>query len=353
MKTLIYKELNERLLGDWKALWHRANYANYVNSPQWFLSVVETFQPKSYVIIATYDKAKLVAIGALVKEKRYGIGVYTTAPSDFVCGLPFLVDIQNRRILNSFAGGIGKVGSIVLDNVAKRDAEAVERAVKNTALTPFSLNFYLEFQNSSSGEVLISNRKKLMHQVRSIEKEFVLKDFSGGETGILKKVFELDSRSRKHKRGYDVFSDKKIMNFFKLLAEKYKEVLKVNILYFRSEPIAYEMGYLISNTYFGNQMAFVDDFSRFSPGKVLIAKLMDSLNTKGVRKFDLGSGDSRLKRSLAKDYSQLYKVVISDNLILRMYINNVYRYRNKTYSLLQRNMTIYSIYRKLRKVVGI
>jgi len=352
MKTVIYKKLDKKLQDDWEALWRRVSYANYVNSPQWFLSVVEAFRPKDYVIIATYDSNKLVAVGALVEEKRYGVNVFATAPADFVCGMPFLVDFKNKKILAAFLDGVRKIGSVILDNVSDDGAMAIKRAMKNTDLIPYSLNYYLKLEKDSKGEVLIRNRKKLIRQIRNIESEFVLKNFNGIDTGVLKNVFELDNKSRKHKRGYSAFSDKKIKIFFELLAKKYAEVLTVNILYFRNQPIAYEMGYLVGNTYFGNQMAFVEDYSRYYPGKVLIVKLIDSLNTKGVRRFDLGSGDNFLKRSLTTDYSKLYKVIISDNIFLRIYVTNVYKYKDKVYNLLKENTGAYSFYKKLRKFIG-
>src|SRR5436190_23787405 len=98
MKALIYKTIDQDFIKEWETLWRNSISANYVNSPQWFLSVLETFEYKNFAIVAVYSKENLVAVAALVKEKKYGIPCYTIAPGDFSCAFPFLFDLSNKEI---------------------------------------------------------------------------------------------------------------------------------------------------------------------------------------------------------------------------------------------------------------
>src|SRR6185312_9663597 len=109
MKTVIYRNYDQNILKEWQSLWEKSAYASYVNSSDWFLSVIEIFGYKKYGIIALYEGEKLAAIGALVEESKYGIPCYTIAPGNFACGLPFLIDIQDSQAIKSFTEALSEL----------------------------------------------------------------------------------------------------------------------------------------------------------------------------------------------------------------------------------------------------
>ena len=158
MKAVIYKKINNNVISEWRSLWEKSPDANYTNSPEWFLSVIESFKYKKYVIIALYEKEKLISIGALVKEKQYGVEFYTIAPGDFVCGTPFLLDLENKTAIEMLTKKLLELGNIFLNNVPQTFLTALKQQTSYINATYQAANIYLPVKKNDQGNVLISKR---------------------------------------------------------------------------------------------------------------------------------------------------------------------------------------------------
>jgi len=351
MKAKIYQTIDKQVIKDWQKLWEKSSFANYANAPQWFLSAVETFEFKNYAIIALYEKEKLIAIGALVKEKRYGLNFYTVAPGDFTCGIPFLIDLDNNKIVQEFKKQLLLLGHVFLSNIPTAFLEAFgkDSSVMQSSLQ--TVNYFLPIIKDSSGQALIVKRNKLMHRVKTIQEKFTLHSFNGVTMEGLDKAFELDDQSRKQSRGYNAFNSVEVKNFYKNLVKHFKENLCINILYLEDKPIAYEIGFLIGKNYFGSQMAYVAEYKQYSPGKVILVKLVDFLASKDIKKLDCGSGDSPIKQLLTDEKRDLYEIILSDNKFVRNYSKYVGILKQFAYDKLHQNIRVYSLYRRIRKIL--
>lgn len=330
-------------------MWKNSPFANYTNSPQWFLSVIESFKYKDFAIIALYDKELLVAIAALVKEKKYGVSCYTVAPQDFACGIPFLFDFTNRKLGKIFAENLLTLGNIFLGNISEKFLNEFGQVTKSIATAPYSLNYQFTFEKDNDGSVLIRNRKKLLHEARNVTERLQFKTFAGEIEG-LETIFAIDVKSRKQTRGYSTFSNKEIKSFYRTLATHFKKTFLVGILYLDSEPIAYGMGFLIGSSFFYNQMAYLANFRQYSPGKVLMVKLIDYLGTKNTQMFDFGSGDSFIKKLVTSDVNALYQVIMTKNKLVMMYLLFMCTIRKKAYAQLSKNVTYYKFYRSIKNI---
>lgn len=352
MKTKVYRKVDQKLLDKWQALWEKSEYANYTNGPQWFVSVMESFSYSKYVVIATYRKKRLVAIGALVEDTRYGLNVLATAPSDFVCGFPFLIDLKNRNVMQSFVRSLAKLDAVVLDNVPREYSSLLRYIEQKTSTVPFSVNYRLSFDHNLNS-YFNKHRTNLVRAVREHKEKFTFKVFSGINPKALQIAFEIDNSSRKMDRGYGTFSDENIKTFYETLAKNFKKHLKIHVLYFEDTPIAYEMGFLVKNTYYGSQIAFSSKYYSYTPGKILAVYLVESLFKKKITTLDFGSGDNHLKRAITDSYRDLDKIIISNNRFIRMYISSAYKYKDKIFSYLYKNKKAYYLYRKARKAFGV
>src|SRR3989344_5730682 len=351
MKTIIYKKIESKLLQDWVYLWENSPYANYVNSPYWFLSVMENFKYKDYVIICVYKSNHLAALVALIKEKKYCVDFYTVPPGDFVCGTPFLVDPKDAKIMRVLVKKLLETGNIFIDNVPEDIIACLKKNTSEIDFASYSLNYYMSLHKDETGQVFIRNKKKLMRRAHDIEEKLKLKSFNGENPDILKIAFAIDQESRKKTRGYNAFSCEDTKGFYGSLAKHFKKNLLINILYNGNKPIAYEMGFVVGSTFFCSQISSLKEYDRYSLGRVLLIKLFEDLVTKNVNTIDFGSGDDHVKKSFTKEYRALYKVIISKKIVIRNYLKITYQCKNIMFNYLQHHMTAYSLYRNIKTLL--
>ncbi len=353
MKSVVFRSLEKELKEEWIALWENSIVANYVNSPHWFSSVIDSFGYDDYILIALYEKKKLVGVAGLIKEKRYGISVYTVPPGDFVCGLPFLVDLADKRAISTLVDELIKNGPILLDNVPESVVTLLTKRKVEIQAIPYSINFYSYLKKDEQGKVIISNKKQFLRKVKHIENKFTLKIFHGDSEEAFTIAFQIDKKSRKEIRGYNAFSGATVQQFYKSLGANFKENFYTHILYFEDTPILYEMGFRIGSTYFGSQIAFNEEYKSFTPGKVFLIKLAESLIGENIQQINFGSGESHVKRLFTEDYMQLYNVVISKSLFIRFYLTTLYKIRARIFASFKKHIRSYAFYRRMKKMLRI
>ena len=349
MKALIYKTIDQDFIKEWETLWRDSVSANYVNSPQWFTAVLETFEYKNFAIVAVYNSEILVGVAAFVKEKKYGIPCYTVAPGDFACAFPFLFDLGNKEIAKLLFGKLSTLGNIFIGNIAEKYLNYFMQKSLSTKAIPFSINYHFSFKKDDNNNVLISNRKKLLHEARNITEKLTFTVFDGTDKNGLDAVFRIDLQSRKQTRGYSTFADDKIQSFYKQLAKEFKKDLLIGILYLENKPIAYGTGFLINNNFYYNQMAYLAEFRQYSPGKVLLVKLIDYLNTRNAQTFDFGSGDSFIKKLVTEETDTLYQIIMTKNKFILQYVVSLYTARRRVFEQLSKNKKGYKVYKEIKK----
>jgi Acetyltransferase (GNAT) domain len=349
MKTLTYTKINKKLLHDWQVLWEKSPYANYVNSPYWFASTLASFDYKDYIIIGIYEDTTLVAVAYFFKEKKYGFTFYTVPPEDYVCGTPFLTDVQNKKIMQILGEKLQELGNVFLDNIHADVIMGLKESIPDMVSVPFSVNYYLDFTPDSRGELIIAKKGKYMKKIKDFDDKLELKSFDGTMPEALEIVFSLDTQSRKQKRGYNIFGNIRIKNFYKSLAVNFKKNLAINILYLENKPIAYEMGFPIGTIYFGSQIAFLGEYSYFAPGKILLIKLFEKLFKENMKRADFGSGDNQVKKSFSSGEKPLYKVIISKNSLKRKYLESMFFSKDRLFNQIKKHTRTYTMYRTIKK----
>ncbi|MDD2823116.1 MAG: GNAT family N-acetyltransferase [Candidatus Daviesbacteria bacterium] len=346
----IYSKLSSEIEFEWREMWKKSPYANYVNAPEWLLSLIENFDIKDYKIITVRKKGKLTALAVVVKTQKIGLKVYTMLPEDFSLGIPFLVNPDDKVSFKMLSEQLLEVGNIFFENIPEQFIQDLNSNLRKQNIIEQAFNFLLPLIKDKSNQVVIPNRKKLMHKIQNIEKEFTLKSFTGDKPNILNVVLKIDNESQKKTRGYNTFSNKKIIKFYQSLAKHFNNNFLINILYYKNRAIAYEIGFIIGTTYFGNQLAFSDKYKQYEPGKVLLFKLIENLVSMGVEILDFGSGDSSVKRSLTKDFIILYQIIITKNIIIEKYFIVIYSLKNYFYNLLFQSNLLYSTYRTFARI---
>jgi CelD/BcsL family acetyltransferase involved in cellulose biosynthesis len=350
MKSIICDTIDKKIIDDWQSLWERSSAANYTNSPLWFQSVMEMFKFKKFVIIAIYDEEKLVAAGALVRKKKYGVDFFTAAPEDFVCGIPFLIDINDTTVISEFTKQLATLGNIFLTNIPEEFLTELQKYTIKINAVCQAPNYYLPVKKDFNGFAELNKRNKLLHQVRNIGDKFTLRTFEGTSNEGLNTVFSLDQQSSKQGKGYNTFDSDSIREFYKVLGKNFKKHLLINIMYFENEPIAYEIGFFINNNYFGSQTAYNSDYRQYSPGKVIFVRLVDFLASRNAQMWDLGSGESLVKQMVTDKKRELYQITITQSIFVRSYSKKIEKLKIGIFNQSRKHWKLYSVYRKIRKI---
>ena len=350
MEYTITRHYNQDIITSWESLWKKSPQVTYANSSAWFLSVLKSFDYKEYAIVRVYNKKELVAIAGFVKEKKYGISFYTVAPGDFVCGLPMLLDIHNKTVVRTFLTALNELGTVSFDNIPEEIVAAFREQTSLLSASEQTINLYFAIEKDEKGAVRIPKRSRLTNRIKGQEDDFTMRTFDGATSEGLDIIFAIDEQSSKQHKGYSTFSDKTIKTFYKEFASQFGKQFLAAILYYKERPIAYYIGFLAGNTYFWSQNAFIADYQQYSPGKILLVKLIDFLGKQNVTIVDFGSGDYRMKRLLTNDYHKLFFVVLAKNTFIRNYFINVTKLKNAVYEQLHQRALIYTLYRKAKNI---
>ena len=116
MTTKIYTKIDKNLVKEWMQLWNKLPNANYINGPQWTISVTETFKYTDIKIVTIYKRGKLSAVAPFIKVKKYGLTFYCLLPEDFVYNEPFLLDKTDSKLASLLVREIEKLGNVFVDN---------------------------------------------------------------------------------------------------------------------------------------------------------------------------------------------------------------------------------------------
>lgn len=353
MKSIAYHQLTKQFLLEWQTLWEQSSFATYANAPFWLQAVLRNFTFTEYLVIALYRNKKLVCVAPLEKEKLFGISCYTAAPNDFVCGMPFLLDPSDTEVLYTLVQELTALGVVVLDNLPSEFLHNLKQGTPNLAATLQTKNYFLTLAKDSNDNVVVPLREKLLRRAKRYEEVLCLKSFDGTDQKGLELAFAIDENSSKRTHGYPTFPTRQIMTFYQTLAMLFGTHFMSNILFFKDEPIAFEIGFSIGSTYTGSQIGFHKDYAFLSPGKVLAVRLLESFSKRPIEKIDFGSGDSELKQKLTKEYTELFHTVITKHFFVREYILLLFRAKEFGYTMLKKHKNIYMLYRWVKKALRV
>jgi CelD/BcsL family acetyltransferase involved in cellulose biosynthesis len=131
-------------------------------------------------------------------------------------------------------------------------------------------------------------------------------------TDLLPEFFE-QHRDRRFMAGdRSLFDDTRNRRFYERVAAQMLDsgMLRFALLRWRDENLAFHFGFLYDGVFTWYQPAFNVDFARYSPGEVMLRKLIENALESGAREFDLASGDAPFKERFANLKRRLQRVEI-------------------------------------------
>jgi CelD/BcsL family acetyltransferase involved in cellulose biosynthesis len=350
MKAIVYKQTNKKLLKDWLTLWNKSQYSSTVNSPGWLLASFEAFPEKESRIIAIYEKEKLIAIGAFMKERLFGVPVFSTPGIEFADRSSILIDYKNKKAIRLLFQKIKELGNIQLGYITNEDHEHFKRSFSSAKFIQTDVGPYMTFSDGIYGDLSKRRRVNIINRLKKFEEEVVFESSETEHSRALSRAFEIETESSKNYHGKSIFDKEYARKFYTAFASLLPQNIAVGILYFGEKPVAYCIGFVHKKTFIASQKAHLANFNYYNPGKALVMKLLEYWNDKGFDKFSHGRGNDRFKMTFTKKSDPIYQMFYFQNSVVLIYVSYMLRLRGKVYELVSHHAKIYNFYHNVKKI---
>jgi len=128
----------------------------------------------------------------------------------------------------------------------------------------------------------------------------------------LEKIFQLEMDSKKMGAGYALFADIRAQDFHKMFSKYCLENGWLNISYLtlNGNPISYLIGYRYNNKYLAYNIAYVPEYYRASPGKLLLHETIKHCFENNLQEFDFLRGETYIKNLWSENIRTNYRIVL-------------------------------------------
>ncbi len=184
-----------------------------------------------------------------------------------------------------------------LDEKNRLDESLVCKSAIRTQWSENAVSPYIDLKFNSKLELYDSYSKSLKIRLRRAEKKINKKgevEFKRLTPDIAEVDYYIDliksieDKSWKGKKGVGLFSTEKDEKFFRAVAKSFakQKWLDISFLYLDGKPISYRFGFSRHQTYYDYNLAFDDKFSKLSPGRLLLDKIIVSSLELGQKRVD-------------------------------------------------------------------
>jgi CelD/BcsL family acetyltransferase involved in cellulose biosynthesis len=196
------------------------------------------------------------------------------------------------------------------------------------------------FQASLSSNIRKEFRKVKNRLAEMGESSVQHRSLIGPGDPLLERIREIEINSAKATRNIHlVFSPETNFSFQQnLLAQESDSIHPLlSTLELNGEIVAYLYGFIMNHIYHAYNTAFSLDFSRLSPGKLLIQETIEHCIREGLREFDFLRGNSYLKSKWTdRVRTQYHLTIFRDTLLNQLHQRIVFGLRPKIKPLLNR-----------------
>lgn len=353
MKIIKFTEISNKLRADWEALWKNSSCANLVNSPAWTLAAEKTYSYKDLLIIAVYDdqEANMQAIAIFVKEKMFGISLWTVPVIEFADRCTMLANLNDEDVMRFLLSEIAKLGIVYLPYCTQDEMIKMREYIPASKKFKSEVNLYIDFSKGKYGKYS-KKRNNLLNRSENMKMRLdIFTEVNANYSKALEVCFDIDKASVKQSKGKGVFYKNYAREFYKKLSKLSSGNMSITILYLNDKPISYEIGFLARDVYTSEQKAFLEGFEYYNPGKLIVIKLIDYYYEKGFAVMEFGRGCDRSKRDFTSNYHMLYGVIISKNIPLKLYIMAMHDLRTEVYKFVSSHAKLYCFYKKVKEAI--
>jgi len=296
--------------GKWDELFNSREYEASL-SLDWTDALLKThLQGASFFLVVLRDANGILGIVPLcIKEvKKYGLLLLTLLPiseyfnthSDLLLtnSSEELVEVLLKALFNlKNKWDVFRINRFVENNPL---LDRIACNLKNNAAFNFEIrraepSFFIQLGNSYDDYL-----KKKSANFRYKLKSIVKKMHSIGDVAFLRTqdfhdfsevyniILSIERNSWKHKHGTAITSSEKQQEFYRVLGQSAfnKGWLRLCILFLNREPIAFEMGLVKGQKYYGVHGSYNEKYKKENPGTMLLAQFIEDLIHEGIKEYD-------------------------------------------------------------------
>ena len=347
---------NKQIQIDWSNLYaHQNSNANFFNSLNWCQKWSSNFSKDKILIIAIYDKDEPILILPLIRELFFGINILRGFGSFMADYGPIIINTnyQNKELSNTISKTLLelKFDYFEFNNIDKNLLKLFNFS-KNTFKNDQSINSYqLNFQ-----EDIILKKKihketlDINRQIRRLNKigklSFEIIDSKEQRIEMLIKMIQLKSAQYSRTKKRDIFKNNLIKEFFKdiFLNLDSNDFCHISYIKLNKKIISIAANIISKNKFYYLMPCYDYEYSKYSPGKILLKYLIDWSKKNQLETFDFTVGDELYKSIWANQKTPLYRIYFFHN-IKGYFIDLLFSLRK----FLSKNKFIYFIYRNIKK----
>ena len=315
----IFNQLEEKLKEDWLSLEQNSNFL-FFQKYYYAKNLIEVFKINLFFIAVVYDKNKPVAIFPLEIKSYKKVKILQwlgSNQSDYCCPIikndifkdhqkfefiwkEILKEIENFDII--FLNKQPEYVEKTLNPFVQFLKNVFHSKVYQIDLTKIDDNLSYIKNNKFISEFKRTKKKLTENYQVEFQNYFLANQTDLIDRIIKKKISYLEKKRISH----SVSSD--FINLNKKLSITYPDKLVAGVLKINNEIVAANIG-IIENRrfYYLVPVVFSDKYSSFSPGKLLIYKLLSWSKNNEVDTFDFGIGDEIYKKYWSNYSTRIFR----------------------------------------------
>lgn len=128
----------------------------------------------------------------------------------------------------------------------------------------------------------------------------------------IKKIVGVELNSKKKSKDYALFSDNGAVRFHKTFINTSNKKNWVKIYYIKKNEkiISYLMGYQYNESFCAYNIAYLPEYAKASPGKIILNEAIKESHNKKINEFDFLRGDTYIKKLWTHTERPNYRFVI-------------------------------------------
>lgn len=318
IKFEILKKLDNSFVEKWQSVWDNQSGAHFFNSPDWFMVCLQSFGIKNYSVFVGYRNEQIKVILPMVEVKKFGIKFLASPGGKYLDKNSLLLADNNKQALWKIIEKTSKYANIYLAEV---NSDVKEQSPKNIFFKEASVNPYISLDENPFRFLPKKQKRDLLRRIRKY-KDFELKVYGVNLQEHLSTIFNIEKQSYKRKKGRHIFDNLTARKLYDQISKNSGKAL-VAILHFQDKPISHMFGLVYKNVFMAYHMAYLEEYKKLVPGKILLMFLLIKLKEEGFKMFDFSRGDSLLKQQFSQQKKIQYDIYVIRNRSVRLYINSI------------------------------